>query len=101
MARTRAARSDYKSTVTRTAKNARSLRIGNGGIKSGRDFAGFMSGLLSDVVSGKVDPRVANAACNVAGKLLKVVEMEFKYARQQQAEGTAVTGLPASLRLAE
>jgi hypothetical protein len=40
-----------------------------------------MSALMSDLVEGKVAPQVGNAVCNAGGKLLKVVEMEFKYGR--------------------
>lgn len=52
-----------------------------------------MSALMSDLIEGKVQPQVANAVCNAGGKLLKVVEMEFKYARK----GT--NGSPARLAL--
>lgn len=38
-----------------------------------------MSALMSDVLEGTVTPQVANAACNAGGKLLKIVEMEYKY----------------------
>lgn len=38
-----------------------------------------MSALLTDVLEGKITPNVANAACNAGGKLLKVVEMQYKY----------------------
>lgn len=34
---------------------------------------------MSDVIEGRVAPGVANAACNAGGKLLKVVEMQYKY----------------------
>lgn len=39
-----------------------------------------MSGLMSDVIEGRVTPSIANATCNAGGKLLKVVEMQIKYA---------------------
>lgn len=38
-----------------------------------------MSALISDVVESNVTPQIANAAVNAGGKLLKVVEMRFKY----------------------
>lgn len=41
-----------------------------------------MSALISDVVESNVTPQIANAAVNAGGKLLKVVEMRFKYGQQ-------------------
>lgn len=38
-----------------------------------------MSALMSDVLEGKLKPGTANAAVNAGGKLLKVVEMKFRY----------------------
>jgi hypothetical protein len=57
----------------------RSAEIAEGGIQTGRQFAGFMSALMSDIISGKIPPAVGNAACNAGGKLLKVVEMQYRY----------------------
>lgn len=34
---------------------------------------------MSDVLDGSVSTDVANAACNAGGKLLKVVEMQYRY----------------------
>lgn len=39
-----------------------------------------MSALMSDVISGAVTASVTNAACNAGGKMLKMVELEYKYA---------------------
>ena len=38
-----------------------------------------MSSLMSDLISGKLTPNVGNAACNAGGKLLKMVDLEYKY----------------------
>lgn len=38
-----------------------------------------MSALMSDLVEGRVTPQVGNATCNAGGKLLKIVEMEYKF----------------------
>ena len=38
-----------------------------------------MSALMSDVIQGRITPQVANATCNAGGKLLKVVEMQYRY----------------------
>lgn len=39
-----------------------------------------MSALVVDVLTREVHPSEANAVCNAAGKLLKVVEMRYRYA---------------------
>ena len=44
-----------------------------------------MSNLMSDLLAERVTPRVGTAVCNAGGKLLKVVELQFKY-------GTPVAG---------
>lgn len=41
-----------------------------------------MSAMMSDIVESRVTPQVGNAACNAGGKLLKVVEMQYKYGVQ-------------------
>lgn len=38
---------------------------------------------MADLLQNKVSPQIANAVCNAGGKLLKVVEMELKYATKQ------------------
>lgn len=58
---------------------ARSHSIGERGIVTDRDFALAMSALMSDVLTGRQTPGVANAACNAGGKLLKVLELRHKY----------------------
>jgi len=56
------------------------------GIRTSKDFASFMSSLMSDVVDGGVTPQVANAACNAGGKLLRVVEMEYRYGNSERVK---------------
>ena len=75
---------------------ARSLKYAQAGIKNSEDFANMMSAMISDIIEGKLNPQTANAAINAGGKLLKIVEMEYKYG------GQAATGQPAkpTLRLA-
>lgn len=41
---------------------------------------------MSDLIDGRVTPNVGNATCNAGGKLLKVVEMQFKYGTQGQGQ---------------
>ena len=51
-----------------------------------------MSALMSDLIEGNVKETVGNAACNAAGKLLKVVEMQMKYGTNSP-DGTKVLNL--------
>lgn len=57
----------------------RSLALAERGVKTGADFANMMSALMSDIISERIAPEIANAACNAGGKLLKVVEMQYRY----------------------
>lgn len=61
---------------TNPAKHARSVEIASRGIRSSTDFADLMASLMSDILTGAVDPQLAGAACNAGGKLLKVVQLE-------------------------
>lgn len=38
-----------------------------------------MSCLMSDIIENRITPAVANATVNAGGKLLKMVELEYKY----------------------
>ena len=62
----------------------RSAAISAAGVKTGEQFAGLMSALMSDVIEGRLTPSVSNAAVNAGGKLLKVVEMQYKYGSTQE-----------------
>lgn len=66
------------------AQTPRSFAIGAAGVQTGEDFAQFMSALMSDVIEGRISTDVANAACNAGGKLLKVVEMQYRYGAKAQ-----------------
>lgn len=50
-----------------------------------------MSCLMSDIIEGRVTPNVGNATCNVGGKLLKVVEMQYKYGTQGKGQDKILT----------
>jgi len=63
------------------------------GIRTGSDFASFMSALMGDILSGRVTPSVGNAACNAGGKMLKVVEMQYRYGTQGGNQGERVLTL--------
>jgi hypothetical protein len=63
-------------------KDSRALHLAKTPIRTGQQFADLMSGLMSDLIEGNIPPGVGNAVCNAGGKLLKVVEMQMKYGRQ-------------------
>lgn len=42
---------------------------------------------MTDVIRGALTPEVTNAACNAGGKLLKMVELEYKYATEPERRG--------------
>lgn len=71
----------------------RSMQLAERGVNTGSEFASLMSALLSDTISGKIDPRVSNAACNISGKLLKVVELQFKYGKAVDGMGERLLAL--------
>lgn len=84
--------SERKKVVARS-KDPRSLEISDAGIKTGSQFASLMSALIGDIISGRVTPGVGNAACNAGGKLLKIVEMQYKYGTQSGDQGDRVLKL--------
>lgn len=61
------------------AEQPRSLAFAEAGVRTGSDFAGMMSALMSDTIAGRITPQVTNATVNAGGKLLKVVELQLKY----------------------
>lgn len=46
---------------------------------------------MSDVISGRLTPNMTNAACNAGGKLLKMVDLEYKYATQPERPHRSLT----------
>ena len=58
---------------------ARSSTLARQGVSTGTEFAALMSALMSDVIEGRINPVVSNAAVSAGRNLLKVVEMEYKY----------------------
>jgi hypothetical protein len=63
----------------------RSLKIAQRGIKTSEHFCNFMSALMSDLIEGKVTAQVGNASCNAGGKLLKMVDMTYKYGNSNKS----------------
>ena len=69
-----------KSQDTASPKQAKCLEIADRGIGTGKEFAALMSAMIGDIAADRIDVRKANAICNASGKLLKVVEMQHRYA---------------------
>lgn len=42
---------------------------------------------MGDLISGRITPDVGNAVCNAGGKLLKIVEMQYRYGTKSGAQG--------------
>jgi hypothetical protein len=61
------------------AGEPRCLKYAKRGLNTNVDFTNFMSSMISDVVEGKITPQVTNAACNAGGKLMKMIELTYKY----------------------
>lgn len=78
--------------VTQKAAQPKSLAISERGVKTGSDFAA-LSSLMGDIIAGRVTPAVGNAACNAGGKLLKVVEMQYKFGTQSGSQGNRILTL--------
>lgn len=81
----------------RQKRAPRSLTIAKAGIHTGSEFAAVMSALMSDLLEGRMDPQVGNAVCNAGGKLLKIVEMQFKYGKSPEGQQEKVLQLTTSL----
>jgi hypothetical protein len=59
--------------------------VGERGIKTSGDFADFMSGLMADLVSGRIGPDVAKAACMAGEALLRVSKMQLEFNGQDES----------------
>lgn len=70
----------HRSKKGSLAPSARMLAVSKQ-VSTADEFARFMSTLMTDLIAGKVTPQVGNAACNAGGKLLKVVDMQYKLGR--------------------
>jgi len=79
MARTTGSKDAAKANA-RLAEGSRTSEIAKGGLNTARDFGNLMRALMIDVIEGKISPQVANATCNAGGRLLKIAELQYKYA---------------------
>lgn len=50
-----------------------------------------MSALMSDLIAGRVNAQVGNAACNAGGKMLKMVDLEYKYGTNPERKPGVLT----------
>jgi hypothetical protein len=66
-------------SLVEKSKKPRSLAIAERGVKTSHDFTELMSALISDLIEGNVAPNVANATCVAGGKLLRIVELQYRY----------------------
>jgi len=71
-----------KKNAKRDQKTPASAQLADNGIVTGADFSRVMAALLADTIAGRIEPQRANASCNVAGKLIRMVELQHKYGRQ-------------------
>ena len=72
--------------ITKMSKQAargtpRSVAIAERGVRTADDFTSLMSSLMSDLIMQSVSPQVGNAVSSVGGKMLKAVEMTYKYGK--------------------
>lgn len=82
-----------RKTTDNGAKKPRSVEFAERSIRTGADFANLMSALMGDIISGRVTPAVGNATCNAGGKLLKIVEMQYKFGTQDGDQGNRILKL--------
>lgn len=91
-----------KANNRRNSKTPASAQLADNGITTGADFSRVMAALLADTIAGRIEPQRANASCNVAGKLIRMVELQHKYGRQVEGsrerllELTPIAGSAAS-----
>lgn len=76
-----------------TQEAPRSIALAEKGIHTGAQFASVMSALLTDTIAGRIDPQVANSVCNISGKLLKVVELQYKYGKSIDGQNERLLAL--------
>lgn len=84
-------KSEGNKALAQRPEGPRSASIAARGIRTGHDFANLMSALMSDLIDGRVTPNIGNATCNAGGKLLKVVEMQFKYGTEGPGQRKTLT----------
>lgn len=57
------------------------------GVSSGRDVAALLGALIADVMTDRVTPEKAAVVCNAVGKILRLVEMEYRWGTKEDPDG--------------
>lgn len=65
--------------VKREQEKSKSLAVINHGVTNSLQARDLMLAIASDLITGALAANVGSGVCNAIGKLLKIVEMEFKY----------------------
>lgn len=58
---------------------AESVRLASQGIRTTDDVTKVLAALMADVLLGAIASSAANSAVNASGKMMKAVDMAFKY----------------------
>jgi len=66
---------------------SRSLAIAKGGLTTGFDTINMLTATITDVLEEDITTNQANVVVNAIGKVLKVVELQFKYGKPKSADG--------------
>jgi hypothetical protein len=70
-----------KKNATGNQNQPTAAKLADSGIATGAEFSRVMAALLADTIAGRIQPAQANASCNVAGKLIRMVELQHKYGK--------------------
>jgi hypothetical protein len=71
-------------TIPAKPRDSKSAEIAKKGIRTAKDFAELMGALMSDILTGSVDPTEAQAICAAGDRLLKVADMQLRYNGSKQ-----------------
>jgi hypothetical protein len=63
------------------------LAIAQGGLRTGFDTINMLTATITDVLEENVTTNQANVVVNAIGKVLKVVELQFKYGKPRTDRG--------------
>ena len=66
---------------------SRSLAIAKRGLTTGFDTINMLTATITDVLEEDITTNQANVVVNAIGKVLKVVELQFKYGKPKNADG--------------
>lgn len=72
-------------------KQPRCVKVAEKGIRNQDHLADFLSDLMADVASRRIMPVASNAMCNIAGKMLKNLDLRMKYGGSLPTPAALVT----------